>query len=121
MTVATPPTERRANSDRRRELRHSLAGRISWKRTDDHDGHFGWLSDASRSSVSFITSSRSEPLIGEEIEVDGDHRGLMRRGRIARVTPYDDSLWLVACRAAEEQNATPPPLESLRRSAIARR
>jgi hypothetical protein len=82
--------------ERRREVRLPAAGRICWKRRDKNIKFVGWLSDASPSSISFVSSAASQPSYGEELEVirEDDSR---RRCRVTRLAPYDDHFALIAC------------------------
>ena len=89
--------ERRDMHDRRREERHSAAGRISWRKAGGRMGCVGWLSDRSRSSVSFIASAGLQPRCNQEVELT-DADGYNERYRVTRVTAYDDKLSLIACR-----------------------
>lgn len=88
----------RRESDRRREHRYELAGRICWGRPEVGESHAGWLSDASDRSVSFITASGSKPKFGEEVELNTGLAWAPPRGRVERIAPYDEHLCLVACR-----------------------
>lgn len=83
--------------DRRCESRYSLGGTFSWRKAGGDRKFVGWLSDTSRSSVSFITSRRSQPSFGEMIEMIGsdDHEHALR---VTRVASYDEDLSLIACR-----------------------
>ena len=84
--------------DRRREPRHAEAGQVSWHTTNGPVRRVGWLSDASKSSVSFVTVAAHQPEYGEEIEVVRPDRS-RQRGRVTRVAIYDEHLALVACRS----------------------
>lgn len=83
--------------DRRREPRYASAGAISWRRAGSDRAFIGWLSDTSRSSLSFIASSENEPSFDEAIEVTGSDR-CRRAFRTTRIARYDDNLSLIACR-----------------------
>ena len=98
--------EGRRSWDRRSETRTSAAGRVSWEQI--HGGENGWglLSDASGSSVSFITSNRSQPELGAEIDLVGASRP-RRRYRVTRVWPFDESLSVIACRSTSWASRTP--------------
>jgi len=85
------------NQDRRTEQRYHTAGRVAWMPAGMPHGHVGWLSDRSRLSVSFVTSGRSQPATGQEIEIRCPAFP-PERFRVTRVAPYDDHLALVACR-----------------------
>jgi hypothetical protein len=93
------------SSERRREVRTEAAGRIAWRTAPGQPPvrppaeHVGWLSDRSRSSVSFITATATQPSFGQQIEVcsGGGRRRQRQRWRVARTAPYDDQLSLVAC------------------------
>ncbi|MFH1419893.1 MAG: hypothetical protein ABII12_16595 [Planctomycetota bacterium] len=82
--------------DRRREPREWAAGLINWKKETGRQSFWGLLSDDSAGSVSFVTQTRYEPDLGEDVEV-------IRSGqpehhyRVARITPYDHTLSLIAC------------------------
>jgi hypothetical protein len=89
--------ERRTPGDRRSETRHPEAGRVSWRRAASGPNHVGWLSDASESSVSFVTAAAHQPAYGEEVEVIRRDRS-RQRVRVRRVATYDGQLALVACR-----------------------
>ena len=88
--------------DRRCEPRHAEAGRVSWRRANSPVQHVGWLSDASRSSVSFVASGACQPVYGEEIEVIRPDRS-RQRCRVKRVAIYDEHLALVACRGRDSR------------------
>lgn len=88
--------------DRRSERRHAEAGRVSWRATNGPVGHVGWLSDASKSSVSFVASAASLPAYGEEVEVIRPDRS-RQRGRVRRVAAYDEHLALIACRGRQSR------------------
>ncbi len=83
--------------DRRSEVRHCRAGRITWRRQADLGELGGWLSDAARSSISFVAGAEVRPVVGERIEIR-DAAGRTRRGRVARTAPYGPRLALVAAR-----------------------
>ena len=83
--------------DRRREPRCASAGTISWRMTGSDRAFIGWLSDRSRSSLCFITSSEHAPSFGEAIDVVGSDR-CRRAFRTARIARYDDNLSLIAGR-----------------------
>lgn len=99
MTDHAHLVERRGDADRRREERHPVGGRIHWTRAGRSLAFTGWLSDVSDSSVSFISSSRNSLRPGEEIEVTKDSGGLPPHFQIIRITPFDEKLSLIACRA----------------------
>jgi len=83
--------------DRRCESRCPTTGTLSWRKAGTHTNLFGWLSDTSRSSVSFIALTRRQPSFGEMIEMigpDGHGHAL----RVTRVASYDEDLSLIACR-----------------------
>jgi hypothetical protein len=84
-------------ADRRRESRYPLASRLSWRKAGNDKRLVGWLSDTSRSSVSFIASRRNQPSFGEMIEMIGPDRH-EHALRVTRVAPYDENLSLIACR-----------------------
>ena len=84
--------------DRRSEPRRAEAGRVSWRTANAPARHVGWLSDASKSSVSFVTAAGHQPEYGEEIEVVRPDRS-RQRARVTRVAIYDEHLALVACRS----------------------
>lgn len=83
--------------ERRRDLRTPVAGRIRWNNVNRRGGYAAWLSDRSPSSVAFIMSTATVPLMDEEIELTGPNAPAGRL-RIARIAPYDDALSLVAAR-----------------------
>lgn len=83
--------------DRRREPRCASAGTISWRMTGSDRAFIGWLSDRSRSSLSFITARKHAPSLGEAIEVVGSDRR-RRAFRTTRIAGYDDDFSLIACR-----------------------
>ena len=84
-------------ADRRRESRYPLASTLSWRKAG-HDKRFvGWLSDTSRSSVSFIASRKSQPSFGEVVKMTGPD-GHEQALRVTRVAPYDETLSLIAGR-----------------------
>jgi hypothetical protein len=94
--------KRRETSDRRAEPRVSAAGRIHWKKRSSEPIYRGWLSDQSRSSLSFITGSDTQPSAGEALEIlEPDH--LRRRCHVTRIAGYDDRLCFVACRADTDE------------------
>ena len=82
--------------ERRGESRLPTAGRICWRRLDKNIKFVGWLSDASPSSISFVTSAVTQPSYGEELEVIRDDES-RRRCRVTRLAPYDDHFALIAC------------------------
>ena len=90
--------ERRREGDRRSEERWPAAGRISWQKAYGFESGWGVLSDASCSSVSFVTSARGRPEPGAQVNiVAGDHpKGSYR---VARVAAFDEKLSLIACRS----------------------
>lgn len=88
--------ERRQAGDRRSEPRHPVASRITWKRRGAEATTPGWLSDTSRSGVSFVVSRAHQPSLGEEIELSCSVR-LGERCRVVRISPYDENLALVGC------------------------
>jgi len=88
----------RREADRRRERRYEVAGRMWWARGETEERYAGWLSDASAGSVSFITSAEARPRFGEEVELITGVTGAPPRGRVERVSAYDEHLCLVACR-----------------------
>jgi hypothetical protein len=89
--------EKRTRSERRCEPRYPLAGTLRWRKTGGDRTLVGWLSDTSRSSMSFITSRASQPSFGERIEMIGSDRSACPF-RVTRTAAYDESLSLVACR-----------------------
>jgi hypothetical protein len=82
--------------ERRGESRLPAAGRICWKRRDKNIKFVGWLSDASPSSISFVTAAMSQPSYGEELEVIREDES-RRQCRVTRLAPYDDHFALIAC------------------------
>jgi hypothetical protein len=96
--------------ERRRESRFPAAGRICWKRHDKNIKFVGWLSDASSSSISFVTSAMTQPSYGEELEVIRDDNSL-RRCRVTRLAPYDDHFSLIACQYISDDSRRPQPAD----------
>ena len=103
--------EKRQGCDRRGDYRHPAAGQCMWRKSGSRATFQGWLSDRSRTSVSFITASAAPSASGDEIELIGPGRS-HRQYRITRIAPYDGHLSLIACRGArsrgEEQTVLPP-------------
>ena len=89
--------DRRVRCDRRREPRQTAAGRISWFVSGDQAKRTGWLSDATASSVSFVTCGSCRPVHGEEIEVVRRDQS-RQRSLVTRVEAFDERLILIACR-----------------------
>ncbi len=105
--------EKRDPGDRRRERRIAQAGRIRWRKAGTHTTFHGWLSDQSRSSVSFVASASARPTCGEEIEVIASNRS-RQRYRVTRTASYDDRLSLIGCRSGSSRavkQGTPSGLE----------
>jgi hypothetical protein len=71
---------------------------MTWKRRGAEATAPGWLSDTSRSGVSFVVSRAHQPSLGEEIELSCFVR-LGERCRVIRISPYDENLSVVGCRA----------------------
>lgn len=92
--------------ERRTERRLPTAGRVCWRRLDNNVKFVGWLSDASSTSVSFVTSAASQPAYGEELELLRDNRP-RQRCRVTRMAPYDDHFSLIACRVIPEHEVEP--------------
>lgn len=98
--------KRRETFDRRAEPRVSAAGRIHWRKRSSEAIYRGWLSDQSRSSLSFITGSDTQPSAGEALEIlEPDH--LRRRCHVTRIASYDDRLCVIICRVSTDDR--PPP------------
>lgn len=96
-------TERRARLERRCERRYPLAGRVFWWKPGRNLKVLGRLSDTSLSSVSFITATGMRPSVNEHIELTGpDHS--THHCRVARTTPRDRRLSLIACEATAEHS-----------------
>ena len=89
--------DKRSARDRRCETRWALAGTILWRAAGSDRTFFGWLSDTSRSSLSFIATSQNAPSFGEVIDVAVSDR-CRYVFRTTRIAPYDDDLSLIACR-----------------------
>ena len=82
-------------ADRRRESRHALVGALAWRKAGGDKRFVAWLSDTSRSSVSFIASRRSQPSLGELIQMIGSD-GHEDAFRVTRVASYDKDHSLIA-------------------------
>ena len=94
-------TERRARLERRSEARYPLAGKVFWRKPGRNLKVLGWLSDTSLSGVSFITAMGMRPSVNEHIELTSPDDST-QRCRVARTTPYDHRLSLIACEATAE-------------------
>ncbi len=90
--------EKRQRRDRRSDPRYPLAGKIFWRKPARTLNVLGWLSDTSRSGVSFVTKDNDRIVLGEEIELLNASREIQRYC-ITRIAPYDSRLSLVACRS----------------------
>ncbi|MCK4660853.1 MAG: hypothetical protein KAV82_15140 [Phycisphaerae bacterium] len=91
--------EKRERRDRRTEPRWAKAGKVSWGNAGTYATFPAWLSDESRSSVSFITSAGTLPDLGDRIELIGLHL-FPQQYHVTRTAPYDGRLSLIACRRA---------------------
>ena len=98
--------ERRKGEDRRCEPRSEAVGQIAWLQMEQSEPTVGWLSDRSRSSVSFIASSGERPEPGEYIELIGVSPS-RQRACVTRVAAYDDRHSLIACRCRAEDSPSP--------------
>jgi hypothetical protein len=91
--------EKRQGHDRRGDPRQARAGRITWRKVGTPVTLSGWLSDASRSGLSFVASTRTGLKQGDRLEWLGAD-SVRRHYSVTRVAPYDEHLSLIACRQA---------------------
>jgi len=96
-----------ASDDRRGERRVAVAGRLTWRGSDNDVTATGWLSDESDRSLSFITTADRTPMPGDQIllRLPGFIR---RRCRVTRVAPYGEGSWLIAGRRVNSDEVTRP-------------
>jgi hypothetical protein len=91
--------ERRQNRrERRAEAREPLAARIQWRMAGSEQTRTGWVSDQSRSSVSFVSTVNDSLPVNQEIEVIRPAGPLAGLFRVMRVTDYGSGS-LIACKA----------------------
>jgi hypothetical protein len=84
--------------ERRREPRYPHAEVIGWRFPENEATYRGWVSDKSRSGISFVTPDNPFLSEGEEINlVSGS--SLPDRCRVLRIDSYDDTLRIVACQS----------------------
>jgi hypothetical protein len=89
--------------DRRREPRYPHAEVIGWCFPESKVTYRGWVSDKSRSGISFVTPDNSCMSLGDEINLHSDS-SLSDRCEVVRIEQYDDRLCLVACRSLLESS-----------------
>lgn len=92
--------EKRMQRDRRHEPRGPSAERITWRTRDSGEDFWGYVSDRSLSSVSFMAATKSKPSLGQEVEIVGPDLS-QEHCRVMRITPYDGSLSLIGCRRVD--------------------
>lgn len=100
--------------DRRQEHRSSAAGRITWNHVGDSVRESSLLSDRSVSGISFVTASRSEPMVGDMLRITSPD-GSGRHWRVVRISDYDASFSVIACRA---MSGAAIPASNLRRASL---
>jgi hypothetical protein len=101
------PRNNRREHDRRFEPRRESAGRILWHSDAGPEDNVGWLSDRSLSSLTFVTATQRAPRRGQTIHVvDSAHAS--RRFRVTRISDYDETCSLIACRATRPFNTGVP-------------
>ena len=102
--------------ERRHEPRHYLdtGQAIDWQPLRlTNARHPGWLHDASKSGISFLTRATGQPRLHDEIAVFGpDPQSPTRLYRIVRVDELEAELSLVACR--KSPSGPQPPWPGLR-------
>ncbi|MBN1489814.1 MAG: PilZ domain-containing protein [Phycisphaerae bacterium] len=90
-----------SQSERRRaERRVGPPVRIAWEGVDFECTHSGWINDESAVGVAFVTSTRTEPAPGDEIELTygaGTRSPRYRTARVVRTAPYDRYFSVVGC------------------------
>jgi hypothetical protein len=105
--------DRRRTHDRRSEPRFQTVGRIQWRPNHSAQAFKGYISDSSKSGLSFLAGRSSEPRIGEQVELDCP-RALHPVWKVVRVEDYDSNLCLIACEALPAPDRVPPRLWRLR-------
>lgn len=100
--------------DRRQEHRTSIAGRIKWSQVGDSLSESSLLSDRSASGISFVTANRSKPMVGDMLSITSPD-GAGRHWRVVRISDYDSSFSVIACRA---MSGAAIPASSLRRAIL---